>query len=247
MSLQLLQQLQHQTAPLLLQGQPSAAGNKQQPCSPAPTCLPLVSPALRPALPCVAWGCGLPGACTPGTPEPWPSLLQACQRYWTEGGTLRDMAPGAGKRKSKSAKLEQQASSAGPDAVPPAAGVRATGAAAAAAPAAVLLPPAPLQLAGAASLSGVPPPFPGLDPAVAALGMAPVSIWNARRAALWAGIQSFCKIMPTHSAVIPPAVPRVLCSLDAMQHNRCWPHCPVHHPAPSSLCHPLSVCSRSAS
>ncbi|EFN58372.1 hypothetical protein CHLNCDRAFT_15671, partial [Chlorella variabilis] len=29
-------------------------------------------------------------------------FCRTCQRYWTAGGTLRDVAPGAGRRKSKS-------------------------------------------------------------------------------------------------------------------------------------------------
>lgn len=92
------------------------------------------------------------------------------------------MAPGAGKRKSKSAKVEQQGSSTGPAAAPPGAGTRVTAAAAAAVPGAMLLPPAPLQLGGAASLPGVAPAFAGLDPGMAAFGIPPVSCRDACRA-----------------------------------------------------------------
>jgi len=44
-------------------------------------------------------------------PSPLPSHppAQSCQRYWTAGGTLRNVAPGAGRRKSKAAGPEEEA------------------------------------------------------------------------------------------------------------------------------------------
>jgi len=38
--------------------------------------------------------------CPPHTPNARPALLQACQRYWTAGGTLRNVPVGAGRRKN---------------------------------------------------------------------------------------------------------------------------------------------------
>jgi hypothetical protein len=37
--------------------------------------------------------------------QPWHARThtQACQRYWTSGGTLRNVPPGSGRRKSKAA------------------------------------------------------------------------------------------------------------------------------------------------
>ena len=65
-------------------------------------------------LKCTAWAVlamrASPTACCQGWSErvallgaslPPALLLQACQRYWTEGGTLRNVPVGAGRRKNK--------------------------------------------------------------------------------------------------------------------------------------------------
>ena len=93
---------------------------------------------------------------------------QTCQRYWTEGGVLRDVPPGAGRRKSKSGKGEAPAvtTSVGRAAAAAAAADTAT---AGMGPAAVSMP-LPL-LSG---MPGVLPQLPFLDPALAAFTMANV-------------------------------------------------------------------------
>ncbi len=40
--------------------------------------------------------------------SPCIPFLQTCQRYWTAGGTLRNVPPGSGRRKSKSAAAKEQ-------------------------------------------------------------------------------------------------------------------------------------------
>ncbi|PSC75454.1 dof-like transcription factor isoform A [Micractinium conductrix] len=94
-------------------------------------------------------------------------LCKACQRYWTVGGALREVAPGAGKRKFKSGKAGNAAAGAAPagsPAVLPMGAVSGSAAAAVAA-AAGALGGVPFGLPLAAGM--LPPPFP-LDPALAA-------------------------------------------------------------------------------
>lgn len=63
-------------------------------------------------------------SCAPSTPPPLLIHLQTCQRYWTAGGTLRDVPPGSGRRKSKSAAAaaKAQKEGGGDSQAPPAAG-----------------------------------------------------------------------------------------------------------------------------
>jgi hypothetical protein len=112
----------------------------------------------------------------------WP--LQACQRYWTAGGALRDVPIGAGRRKSKAIKGEggaTQAPAAGDQPVSPA-----------------LAATLPLP---AAVLSQVAPGL-MLDPALAAYagGVKP----GAPAAALPPGL-----LPPTMQGVLPGVLPQV--------------------------------------
>ena len=110
-----------------------------------------------------------------------PHVAQTCQRYWTAGGTLRDVPPGSGRRKSKArgsskGKAEEAAAPAASGAAPiGSAGIGAL-------PPLPPLPLPPLPGAAGGGLGGA-PPLPFLDP-LSAYGLANIP---KVRAAGWVG------------------------------------------------------------